>query len=198
MGMLMSGDEGRQAKGQVAKGRWQMERLGAGAVGADRVEHDVGGVDVEHAELEGAFEHSSAARRMTSSKLAMQTPITQDAAQSIPSRSRSYSVDVRLYLILESGERVDLWRTCEAFVDLREPRTIEPGRAVVEVRVDHSVHRTDVIVSAAQGRRVPIQAAQDAGQLTAFSTLPLSLYTLTIRTTSMATAFWAWSVDAPQ
>jgi len=76
-------------------------------------------------------------------------------------RCRSYSADVRLYLILESGERIDLARTCDEYVDLREPRLLSPGKAVVEIRVDDEVLRSSVHLSpaAAAQRRVPISFA---------------------------------------
>jgi hypothetical protein len=93
----------------------------------------------------------------------MRTPSNSPghAVQEAPARCNSYSAHVRLYLILADGERLPLASTCDAWVDLREPRVLSPGRAVLEIRVEDDVERWNVELapSAEPSRRVRIRAS---------------------------------------
>src|SRR5262249_12228552 len=106
--------------------------------------------------------YSIAPDNRMSSEFPMQAFMSPTAeSKPAPSRSRSYSADVRLYLILESGERLDLARTCDESVDLREPRLLRPGNAVMEIRVDEEISRLNIVLSPSPQaeRRVAIKIA---------------------------------------
>jgi hypothetical protein len=91
----------------------------------------------------------------------MPTPTSTTSQAAAHKKSSSYSADVRLYLILESGERIALAQACSDSVDFREARVIRGGKAVLEMRVDDEVEQWNVILSPSEqpSRRVNLRIA---------------------------------------
>jgi hypothetical protein len=91
----------------------------------------------------------------------MEAPTKSTVDQKAEPRRIAYSADIKLYLILESGERLSLGQVCHEFVDLKEPRLLRGGPATVELRVEGEPTRWNVTLGASVGveRRVPVKIA---------------------------------------
>lgn len=62
---------------------------------------------------------------------------------------------------MESGDRIALAQACSDSVDFREPRVVQGGKAVLEIRVDEEVEQWNVILSPSEqaSRRVNLRIA---------------------------------------